>query len=125
MTKREFIYHRNKKNRKWLERFNDFDVPPTLDPNGSICEDEGCSHQAVVKCVLDYWDENTQEWKEDFEWLCCDHANEAGYCMGCGIFIAGTGMEFTNNGYCDNCFDEIRSNDFDDEEDFTYGSLEY
>jgi len=93
--------------------------------NQRVCENEGCSHYATVKCELDYQDEITNEWKVQTEWLCCEHANEEGYCMGCGTFIAGTGMEFTNNGYCDNCWDEIKYNEIDEEEDFADGSLDY
>ncbi len=122
MTKREFKYHSYKKD----QRFSLYwDTPAKKDPNQRICENEGCSHYATVKCELDYQDEKTDEWKVQTEWLCCDHANEEGYCMGCGTFIAGTGMEFTNNGYCDNCWDEIKSNEMEDEEDFADGSLDY
>lgn len=122
MKSREFRYHRYKKQHK--HALLDWDIPVKRSPNDTVCEDEGCSHAATVKCLLDYQDENG-EWKEQVEWLCTDHANESGYCMGCGTFIAGTGMEYTNNGYCDNCWDEIRSNDIDDEEDFYDGSLDY
>lgn len=122
MTSREYRYHKRKKE----HRNNlDWDIPIKRTPNSKICEDEGCSHYATVKCMLDYQDEETGEWKEQVEWLCCEHANDAGYCMGCGTFIAGTGMEYTNNGYCDNCWDEIRSSEMDDEEDFPDGSLDY
>lgn len=123
MTSREFRYHRRKKRR--IPDFMDWDILERNDPNAQVCEDEGCPNQARVKCILDYHDEETDEWKEEVEWLCVHHANEAGYCMGCGTFIAGTGMEFRNNGYCDNCWDEIRSNEVDDEEEFPYGSLDY
>lgn len=118
MTSREFKYHRYKKQQRF--DFN-WDIPT----NKRICENEGCSHYASVKCELDYQDQDTEEWKTQTEWFCCEHANEGGYCMGCGTFIAGTGMEYTNNGYCDNCWDEIRSNEIDDEEYFSNGSLDY
>lgn len=123
MTKREFRYHKLKKERKY--DFLNWDIPIKRSPNDRICENEGCSHYAQVKCVLDYQDEDTGEWKEDVEWLCCEHAEESGFCMGCGTFIAGTGMEFTHNGYCDNCWDEIKSaEDHEDEEDYYDGSLD-
>lgn len=124
MTKREFKYHELKKYIKFLDRLCDWDIPEKRHPNSRICEDEGCSHYAAVKCDLDYQDEKTNEWKTQTEWLCCDHAEEQGYCIGCGTFIAGTGMEFTNNGWCDNCYDQIKENDFDDD-DFSNGSLDY
>lgn len=122
MTGREFRYHRNKKK---IRADLDWSIQKKTHPNQRICENEGCSHYATVKCELDYQDEKTNEWKVQTEWLCCDHANEEGYCMGCGTFIAGTGMEFRNNGYCDNCWDEIKSNEIDDDEDFPDGSLDY
>jgi len=125
MTKRELKYHRRKRDIKFLTSLTDWDIPIKRDPNSTICEDEGCSHFATVKCDLDYQDEKTNEWKVQTEWLCCHHAEEQGYCMGCGTFIAGTGMEFSNNGNCDNCYDQIRENDFDDDEDFSDGSLNY
>lgn len=125
MTKREFRYHQWKRNLAFLNDIIDWDMPETINPNAKICEYEGCSHFATVECELDYQDETTNEWKVQTEWLCSTHAEEEGYCMGCGTFIAGTGMEFANNGYCDNCYDQIRENDFDDEEDFCDGSLNY
>lgn len=123
MTSREYWYHKRKKQR-WL----DWDIPDRRNPNARICEDESCSHFATVECRLDYFNEETDEWEEQIEWLCTEHAEENGYCMGCGTFIAGTGMEFTNNGYCDNCWDEIRSqweeenDDFDEDyfDDYSY-----
>lgn len=124
MTSREFKYHRRKKQQRYIDNM-DWDIPIKRTPNDRICEDEGCSHFASVKCELDYQDEVTGEWKIQTEWLCCDHAEEAGYCMGCGTFIAGSGMEYRNNGYCDNCWDEIKSNEIDDDEDYPYGSLDY
>lgn len=123
MTRREFKYHQHKKQLK--HRYFDWDIPEKRSPNDRICENEGCSHRATVKCVLDYHDEETNEWKEDVEWLCYEHAEDAGYCMGCGTFIAGTGMEYRNNGYCDNCWDEIKSSEYEDDEDFYNGSLDY
>jgi len=125
MTKREFRYHQWRRNFKFLNSIIDWNMPEKINPNARICEDEGCFHFATIECELDYQDEITNEWKVQAEWLCSTHAEEQGYCMGCGTFIAGTGMEFTNNGYCDNCYDEIKSNDFEDEEDFSDGSLDY
>lgn len=117
MTSREYRYHRYKKqHRNWLL---DWDIPLKKSPNDRICEDERCSHYATTKCVLDYQDEISGEWKEEVIWLCAEHAEEGGYCMCCGTFIAGTGMEFRNNGYCDNCHDQIHEDDFYD------GSLDY
>jgi len=91
-----------------------------------ICENEGCSHKGFHCYLSGDWDEKLQDFEEDhIEYLCPKHAEEQGYCMGCGTFIAGTGMEFRNNGYCDNCWDEIKSSEIEDEEDFPDGSLDY
>ena len=106
------------------DEFLDWNIPEEKEEDIHICENEGCSHKAF-KCQLDYYNEETKEWEEQIEYLCCEHAEDAGFCMRCGTFIAGTGMEFWNNGYCDNCWDEIRSNEIDDEEDFPDGSLDY
>ncbi len=123
MTSREFRYHINKKQQRV---YLDWDIPKEKNPDRRICENEACSHYATVMCELDYQDEKTGKWEIQTEWLCSDHAHKEGYCMGCGTFIAGTGMEFNNNGYCDNCWDEIKSSEIDDEEeDFANGSLDY
>lgn len=114
MTKREFRYHRHKK------YLLDWFVPALpRSPNDRICENEGCSHFATVQCELDYFNEETKEWEVQTEWLCTVHAEEEGYCIGCGTFISGTGMEFTNNGYCDNCRDQIDDSRYE-EEDLDY-----
>lgn len=45
------------------------------------------------------------------------HAAEKGYCCCCGQFCAGsTSFDFTHPGYCDNCYEEVRS-DYEDEDD--------
>jgi hypothetical protein len=106
--------------------FMDWEIPEDKEEEIHICENEGCSHKGFACYLPGDYNEETKEFQEDsIEYLCCEHAEEQGYCMGCGTFIAGTGMEFRNNGYCDNCWDEIRASEFDDEEDFPDGSLDY
>lgn len=83
-----------------------------------ICENEECSHKGFACWLPGDYNEDKGEFEEDsIEYLCAEHAKEQGYCIGCGEFIAGTGMEFRNNGFCDNCYDEIRSDsdDWDDD----------
>lgn len=59
------------------------------------------------------------------ETLCPTCIRDSGYCMGCGQFWAGaTDFDFSDvPGYCPNCADEIRSNDWGDDgdEDFWGG----
>jgi len=105
----------------------DWDNLPEKNEGDHICENEGCSHVGFACRLPGEYNNETKQFEEDeIEYLCAEHAQEEGYCMGCGEFIAGTGMEFTNNGYCDNCWDEITSNEVDeDEEDYPDGSLDY
>lgn len=120
MTSREFKYHNRK---KW--KFINWDNLPEQEKHDHICEHEECSHFATVKCQLDFFNEETNEWEIIEEWFCTDHAQEEGYCMGCGTFIAGSDMQWANDGFCDNCFDQIRDNDRFEEEDFPDGTLDY
>ena len=95
--------------------FLDWDLPEEKEDDIHICEDEGCSHKGFACRLPGDWNEEKQLFEEDqIEYLCWEHANKEGYCTGCGEFIAGTGMAFRNNGLCDNCYDEIRT-DTDDE----------
>lgn len=49
-------------------------------------------------CRLSIWD------KEPEEILCGEHAHQAGYCRGCGIFWAGvTSFDMRRSGLCDHC----------------------
>jgi len=102
------------------EDFLNWEIPEEKEEDVHICEKDDCSHKGFACRLPGDYNEETKTFKEDqVEYLCAKHAEEAGYCMGCGEFIAGTGMEFRNNGYCDNCWDEIRSSEADyDEEDF-------
>jgi len=105
--------------------FINWEIPEEKEEDIHICENEGCSHKGFA-CRLDGdYDEQTKTFGEDqIEYLCCEHAKEQGYCMGCGEFIAGTGMEFHNNGYCDNCYDEIRSDTMDEDEYDDYDEMD-
>jgi len=101
--------------------FMDWEIPEDKEEDIHICENEGCSHKGFACHLAGEWNEETKDFDEDsIEYLCPTHAEEQGYCMGCGTFIAGTGMEFRNNGYCDNCYDEIRASEIDDDDE-NYG----
>lgn len=103
--------------------FLDWEIPEEKEEDIHICENEECSHKGFACRLPGDYNEETKEFGEDeVEYLCATHAEEQGYCMGCGEFIAGTGMEFANNGYCDNCYDEIKSAEsWDDEEYYEDG----
>ena len=48
------------------------------------------------------------------EYLCTVHAQKAGYCPGCGAFIAGIGGMGV---YCDTCEPEFNDSDWDEEDE--------
>jgi hypothetical protein len=95
-----------------MENFDDdFDEIP-YQSSGLTCE--VCGYDDSIKCYLDPPHENEQP----NQILCGEHAAKEGYCCCCGLFCAGmTSFDFTHPGYCDNCYDEVRSNEDDDEED--------
>jgi len=68
MTSREFRYHRNKNIRDYF----DWSIPTKIPVNQRICENEGCSHYATVKCELDYQNEETKECTEQVEDKCSE-----------------------------------------------------
>lgn len=77
------------------------------------CEHEGCTSEAIA-CQLDddFFDDKVSEW------LCPEHAHEAGYCMVCGRFWGGIeSFDFLHPGYCDNCWDEIQADGADGDEE--------
>lgn len=83
----------------------------TPDP-GNTCEHEGCGETHTTECAIDWEVGDDGEWTgKDAEWLCYDHAKDAGYCFGCGHFWAGaTSFDFSRiEGYCENCVAEIQS----------------
>jgi hypothetical protein len=79
-------------------------------------------HSRYIECEIpDSYNEKTG--KSKYEYLTFDEATEAGYCAGCGSFWAGvTSFDFSDiEGYCENCVDEIKSNDatFDEEDNWS------
>jgi len=82
-----------------------------------ICNEEGCKKESIVRCYLPDNDFDS----EPDEYYCAKHAQENGYCIGCGIFCAGiNSFDFIHPGWCDNCYDQI-NDDFDDEDDLYEG----
>lgn len=82
--------------------------------SGHKCE--RCESMDAIDCTV--WDE-TQEDDYLHTWLCAEHAQEEGHCMGCGDHCAGmTSYDFHHPGYCDNCWDEITSGEWDEDDDY-------
>ena len=78
-----------------------------------ICQHENCSQKAM-ECTLSDGDGTV-------EYYCPVHAAENGYCTGCGQFCGGTNsFEFVHPGWCDNCHDEIVSEEADEQDGDEY-----
>lgn len=71
----------------------------------ATCEHDGCDADAIP-CQLD--DDRCAE--RVTEWLCPEHAAEAGYCASCGDFWGGIDtFEFRHPGLCDHCWEALRA----------------
>lgn len=82
-------------------------------PSGLICEK--CGYNDSLKCYIDM--PETDDAEPDYI-LCGKHAAKEGFCCCCGTFCAGMdSFEFQHPGYCDNCYEEVRSNSEDDDDD--------
>lgn len=98
-------------NNPFEEPIEGWDIP--FEPSGLICET--CGYNDSLKCFIDLPVEDDAP--ADYIY-CGKHAAENGFCCGCGLHCAGmTSFEFHHPGFCDNCWDEVSSND-DDEGDF-------
>lgn len=62
---------------------------------------------------------------DGIEWLCDEHAIEAGFCLGCHYFCAGMeSYDFSPiKGYCGDCVEELRyeAGEYDGDDDEFYG----
>lgn len=67
------------------------------------CEKSGCD-KSGIPCWLD-------DGEGDPEYLCAEHAFEAGYCSQCGVFWGGIDeFDFGRiRGLCPNCRDEVEA----------------
>ena len=75
------------------------------------CEEEGCCEADTIKCIV-WHPEDQNEWTEDVFYYCGDHAEDNGFCVGCGTFSAGLeSFDFIHPGLCDNCYDEVKSDE--------------
>jgi hypothetical protein len=71
-----------------------------------------CSSQAI-ECHLPDWGPN----KPEVQYYCGTHAQQQGFCSGCGEFWGGIDSFDFGDGLCDNCKDEFEDY-YDDEEDW-------
>lgn len=85
------------------ERFEFWDYQKTFPK----CEHEGCDRHGSVKCVIPNSDRWSSLAPDIIEYYCCQHAQEEGFCPGCGNYWAGSGEFESNNGWCDTCYGEI------------------
>jgi hypothetical protein len=118
MTHREFKYH-NKKKIIRQQKTARFIISPTgLENIGGVQCDE-CKmffdSSVMHKCYLP--SDNINE-DDEIVFLCPECNDGTCYCKGCGQFCAGIdSFEFGKYaGYCDNCRDEIESNEIGDDE---------
>lgn len=98
------------------------------------CDECGKDSQYITECTYPINDEITN--------LCPQCLKDDGsFCLSCGMFCAGLeSFDFVHPGYCDNCWDEIRTEnddwendeeeydpfrDDDSEDEFRNGSLDY
>jgi hypothetical protein len=84
------------------------------------CQHEGCDARGV-ECR--HPDDNAGP-----EYFCGKHAQDAGYCYGCGGFCAGIGsFEVSISGLCDECDAEAKADHDGDgtlDPDFDYPTYE-
>ena len=84
-----------------------------------VCEHDDCTSTETQQFVYPIGDEST--------WLCDDHIADGGFCIGCHHFCAGTeDYDFSPlPGWCGECYDELRyeTGEYDDDDD--YGIWDY
>lgn len=104
MTKRERRWWNRKKGDKLWPEFIHISTPGT-------CDECGKQTDGLMTCY--YLDDTTVR-------LCPTCLEEDGsFCLCCGQFCAGLhSFDFIHPGYCNNCWDEIESNDWDSDEDY-------
>jgi hypothetical protein len=83
------------------------------------CAEPGCTAEHAIAC------EEPRDWMEaavdaaldepTVTYYCPDHAEQNGFCRGCGVFAAGIETyDFGRYpGYCDNCQDQIEHDNYD------------
>lgn len=67
------------------------------------CMEPGCWQPGDSCFYPDYEDIDRPD-----EYICWEHKEHSGFCMGCGMFWGGIeSFEFLHPGWCDNCWHEI------------------
>ena len=89
-------------------------------PDPRECDFPGC-HREAMPCWL------PDDLDQPSEYLCLEHARQAGYCAGCGRFSAGIeSFDFGRYpGYCDNCQGELEIEDERELRDLRGGDWDY
>jgi len=123
MTSREFKYHQRKRREKSEQKSRFVVSKSGIEFVGGVqCDECGMFFDKKVmhKCYSP--SENVDEPDEEV-YLCPECNDGTWYCMGCGQFCAGiSSFDFGEHaGYCDNCWDEIKSNERDEEDDYNSG----
>jgi len=80
------------------------------------CTHEGCWKQGFP-CFMEMYTETPDEY------ACSDHAQQMGYCVGCGQFWGGVDSFDFGTGLCPQCRDQIEADspDYDaEEEEYCY-----
>lgn len=78
---------------------------------GVVCSTRGCKQMGNPCWYPDDTDRPS-------EYYCYSHMRNAGFCPGCGNFWAGIeSFDFSRTGYCEDCADEWRDDDYDDWDD--------
>jgi hypothetical protein len=81
-----------------------------------LCQHAGCDSPAVIRCALPNEGPSAEP---EFEFFCCIHTQEHGYCWNCGQFFGGIeSFDFDEAGLCDECEAEMRRDDADDADFF-------
>lgn len=78
------------------------------------CQHEGCTNTDTTPCYINWIDEEPEGY------YCDEHIAEEGFCQMCGLFAAGTEhFDFIHPGYCDACWDQLKSeSEFDDYDEY-------
>lgn len=81
---------------------------------GPACDECG-NRERLTECRFN-------PWGKPVGWLCDDHLDGSGFCLGCGLFSAGIeSFDFGQYaGYCDNCAAHLEEMDYDYEDEDDY-----
>lgn len=91
---------------------------------GFFCEEPGCwERDGIMSCRLVVFSNTSQQYEDEFDFYCGEHASKNGYCWGCGEFWAGVeAFDFNDNQLCPNCKDDPDLTGYEDDEDDYFGS---